>query len=130
MKHYVNFNRYIYYFNSTGNHVLETIDQAIDMLDQKKDFMKSLINECLATMQENQSSCATLTFPYVYTELKISDGIVCLSYTSGDTSIKVECCIYPLVFPYSNMNSKNAFAALINTLIYHRHYLVKSHPKK
>lgn len=122
-------NHYVYSFKSTGNHVLETISQAIDMLDQKKDLMKSLINECLATMQENQSSCASLTAQNVNTELKVSDGIVRLSYTSGDTSIKIECLIYPLVFPYSNMTPENAFNALINILIYHRNYLVTSHPK-
>lgn len=117
-------NHYVYSFKSTGNHVLETINQAIDMLGQKKGLMKSLINECLATIQENQSSCATLTSQDVSTELKVSDGIVRLSYTSGDTSIKVECLIYPLVFPYSNMTPENAFDALINILIYHKSYLV------
>lgn len=115
MKHYP------YSFESTGDRVLETVAQAIGLLDRKEDLVKALIEDSHATQQENQSACMLVAFSgveYMDTSIRVSDGAICLQHDS----IKVTCPMWP----YDHTPWEEAFDALITSLIRENNRLVKA----
>lgn len=116
---------YPYSFENTGYSVLETVNQAIDLLDQRESLIKNMIKDCHDTQQENQSTCVLISFSGIKnmdTSIRVSDGAICLKHDSDGSSVKVTCPMWP----YDHTPWEEAFDALINSLIRENNRIVKA----